>query len=375
MVKTIVLGMRFDCLFTAAVLAALIPVLGGPLVAERAAQEGAARGPVVPVCEVRTGGDYFPSYIEDSFPQLKEAVPALRGLRLGEGASAEEGENVLNKMGETITGMMPRLPNLIAKEEVSQGGLALPYMVSQGNQVNNSGMTRGRSVSTSNVSAGAALRSASSNEVRDAIQRQLDAPKNRIEFSYRIQFNAEDGSDSGIREFRMNAQNEAIVAASASPGNPRGVGFGSSWVMFEPRTLNQFRFRYLGREKIGKRDTVVLAFAQIPERVDVPAQISVGGTTCSYFMQGVVWIDPSIFQMTRLQTDLLAPLSGFHQKKLRSEVDFGEVRIPARDLTVWMPSRVEISWEMDNQAGAELHKYSDYRLFGSTSRILPVEPE
>ena len=339
-----------------------------------AAQAGAARAAVVPVCEVRTGGDYFPSYIDDSFPQLKEAVPALRGLRLDEG-TAEEGENILNKTGATISGMMPRLPNLIAKEEVSQAGLALPYMVSAGNQSNSYGMSRGIRGSTSNVLPGGTLRAASSNEVRDAIQRQLEESKNRIEFSYRIQFNAEDGSDSGIREFRMNAQNETILAASASPGNPRGVGFGSSWLMFEPKTLNQFRFRYLGREKIGKRDTVVLAFAQIPERVDVPAQISVGGTTCSYFMQGVVWIDPSIFQMTRLQTDLLAPLSGFHQKKLRSEVDFGEVRIPARNLTVWMPSKVEISWEMDNQAGAELHKYSDYRLFGSTSRILPVDPE
>jgi hypothetical protein len=370
MVKTIVLGMRFECLFTATVLAVVIPVLGAPLGAETAVQEGAARASVVPVCEVRTGGDYFPSYIEDSFPQLKEAVPALRGLRLDEGA-AEEGESILNKTGATISGMMPRLPNLIAKEEVSQAGLALPYIVSPGNQGNSYGMTRGRMSSTSNVSP----RAASSNEVRDAIQRQLDETKNRIEFSYRIQFNAEDGANPGLREFRLNAQNEAILTASASPGNPRGVGFGSSWLMFEPKTLNQFRFRYLGREKIGKRDTVVLAFAQIPERADVPAQITVGGSTCSYFMQGVVWIDPSMFQMTRLQTDLLAPLSGFHQKKLRSEVDFGEVRIPARNLTVWMPSRVEISWEMDNQAGAELHKYSDYRLFGSTSRILPVDPE
>ena len=71
-----------------------------------------------------------------------------------------------------------------------------------------------------------------------------------------------------------------------------------------------------------------------------------------------------------LQTDLLAPLTEFHEKKLRSEIEFGEVKITARNLTLWMPSKVEISWEMDNQAGAELHKYSDYRLFGSTSRLL-----
>ena len=79
--------------------------------------------------------------------------------------------------------------------------------------------------------------------------------------------------------------------------------------------------------------------------------------------------------MIRLQTDLLAPLIGVHERKFRSEIDFSEVRIPARNLTLWMPNRVELNWEIDTEAGAELHRYSDWRLFGSTSRILIPDPE
>jgi hypothetical protein len=216
---------------------------------------------------------------------------------------------------------------------------------------------------------------ADSKEVGDALQSILNVPKNRIPFSYRIQSNPDAQPGTRLREFRLNAQNEEILTPSTKPGDPQGVGFGSAWLMFDPANLRDLRFRYLGREKVGKYDAVVLAFAQIPERVTIAPRITIGGQTCYYFVQGVVWIDPATYQLVRLQTDLQGRLADFLQKKLRSEIDFSEVRIPTRNLTLWMPSRVEISWEMDNQAGAELHRYSDWRLFGSTSRILPADPE
>ena len=367
--------MRFHRLLAAAVVTAIVAAAGVGALAQTTESAGGI-GDIeisnVPACAVSTSNTSFPSYIEDALPQLKEAVPALRGLRVEE-LSPAESEELLNRTGTTITAMMPRVPNLIAKEEVSQASIALPYMVSNGSQTGNSSYSLGRMGRGGPVPTGVsqpAMRAADGKEVGAKLQALLSEPKNSVQFSYRIQSNSDEGSKVGLREFRMNAQNEAIVAASTNPGNPRGVGFGSLWLMFEPTRLNQFQFRHLGREKLGKHDTVVLAFAQIPERATVSPRISLGGTTCSYLMQGVVWIDPTLFQILRLQTDLLFPLTGIHERKLRSEIDFGEIRIPARNLTLWMPNRVEISWEMDNQAGAELHKYSEYRLFGSTSRIL-----
>jgi hypothetical protein len=369
--------MRFDRLLAAAVVTAIVAAAGVGALAQTAEQAGAGDAADieianVPACAVSTSNTSFPSYIEDAMPQLKEAVPALRGLRVEEQSPAES-EQLLNRTGTTITAMLPRVPNLIAKEEMSQASLALPYMVSNGSQTSTSGYSLGRMGRGGPVPTGVsqpAMRAADNKEVGARLQTLLSEPKNSVQFSYRIQSNPDDASKVGLREFRMNAQNEAIVTASTNPGSPRGVGFGSLWLMFEPTRLNQFQFRHLGREKLGKHDTVVLAFAQIPERATVSPRISLNRTTCSYLMQGVVWIDPTLFQILRLQTDLLFPLTGIHERKLRSEIDFGEIRIPARNLTLWMPSRVEISWEMDTQAGAELHKYSEYRLFGSTSRIL-----
>ena len=47
----------------------------------------------------------------------------------------------------------------------------------------------------------------------------------------------------------------------------------------------------------------------------------------------------------------------------------GELQI-AVNYTLWLPDDVEIRWVSRDQAGAERHKYSDYRLFGATSRIV-----
>jgi hypothetical protein len=140
--------------------------------------------------------------------------------------------------------------------------------------------------------------------------------------------------------------------------------------MFQPENLKESRFRYLGRQKVGKHETLVVAFAQSPEWVSLPGQISMGSVSCRYFMQGVVWIDQSIFQIVRLETDLQAAVPELHLTRLRSEVSFSEIRIAERNLSLWMPSVVTISWETKEQAAMELHRYSNYKLFTATSRIV-----
>ena len=303
------------------------------------------------------------------------AVPALRGLELEENVAAQEIDEILNKSSAAVAAMLPKVPNLIAKEEVAEATLPLPYMVREGNASNNDlggpGQTLANTVT--NDASDQPLREANNHEAQEAIQAKLKARKNRTLFSYRIQSNPDVASGPALREFRMNAKNEVVLTADTRPGHPRGVGFGSAWLLFEPASLRQFRFRYLGKQKVGRYETSVLVFAQISELVARPWRVSIGGTTCSYLMQGLVWIDQSTFQIVRLQTDLLNPLKAIHQEKLRSEIDFSEVKIPARNLTLWMPNRVELNWKLDNQAGAELHTYSDYRLFGSTSQLLSPE--
>jgi hypothetical protein len=264
--------------------------------------------------------------------------------------------------------MVPRVPNLIAREELSQASLALPYMV-QETQAQNVGSVGGGGRRNAGQLYESSAHAAQGDEVQKVLDGMLTSGKHPV-FGYRIQSSPDPTYGTVLNEYRTNDQNESVDVSSLSPGNPRGVGFSSSWMMFKPANALESNYRYLGRQKVGKHDTVVLAFAQVPGEVQVPAEISMGGPACSYLMQGVVWIDEAVFQIVRVQTDLLAPLPGIHVTELRSEVSFGEVRIPERDLTLWMPSDVSINWVSKDQVGEERHKYTNYRLFGATSRIV-----
>jgi hypothetical protein len=320
--------------------------------------------------ETQKGSAHFLSYMDDSFSQLKAEAPLLRGLKFeaDPAAEPEKSREILSKTGETITAMLPRVPNLIAKEELAQAQLKLPYVVQE--------------TVAQNAASGGARRNAAQlydstsrgvegEELQKVLDGMLSTGGKHPVFGYRIQSIVDPTFGSMLNEYRTNAENEAVDVSHLSPGNPQGVGFSSSWMMFKPGNVDDAQYRYLGHQKVGKHETVVLAFAQIPGEVQVPAEITMGGaSTCSYLMQGVVWIDESMFQIVRVQTDLLVPLVDLNLTKLSSMVSLGEVRIPERNLTLWMPDDVEIRWLSKDQAGAERHRYSDYRLFGATSRIV-----
>ena len=315
------------------------------------------------------GSARFPSYMDDSSAQLKAEIPWLRGLKFeaDPAAEPEKSKTILSTTGETIKTMLPRVPNLIAKEELAQASVKLPYTVSETVAQNNAAAGSRRNAGQLYDSSS---HSVEGEELDKALKVMLSNTGKHPVFGYRIQASTDPTYGIVLDEYRTNAMNEAVDVSNMSPGNPRGVGFSSSWMMFRPENVEESRYRYLGHQKVGKHDTVVIAFAQIPGEVQVPSEISMSGPACSYLMQGVVWIDESMFQIVRMQTDLLAPLPEWNLTKLNSTVSFGEVRIAERNLTLWMPDEVEIRWLSKDQAGLERHKYSDYRLFGATSRIV-----
>ena len=319
-------------------------------------------------------GARFPSYLEDNYAQLKIEAPALQGLKFEADAAAdsEKTQTILRKTGETIEAMMPRVPNLIAKEELSQALINLPYMVSQ---TTSQAALAGGGGRRGGPAAGPTYQSSDHVAQGDELDKALDesmGQQKRMVFGYMIQSVKDPTFGPMLSEYRTNSANQPVeVTKAGNPGNPRGVGFSSSWMMFKPANIGEAKFRFLGRQKLGKHDTVVVAFAQIPGQVPLPAQVTMGATTCSYLTQGIAWIDEPTAQIVKLETDLLQPLTDYRMTKLYSSVTFGEVRIAEKNLTLWMPSDLEIRWLSRDVAGAERHKYSNYQLFGTTTKIVP----
>ncbi len=317
----------------------------------------------------------FPSYLEDSITQLRNAIPALRTLKFEDhrATTADDTDPILTQAAQALIAMVPRVPNLIAREELSQVNLTLPYQPTTGMlSTNTAPGRRGSPQISASTSASSPIQG---EDLQKVLENMLDAPQQRSIFSYRIRAALDPTFGPVLEEYRTDAKEQTVDRNDFSAGHPRSVGYGNTWMMFVPANLPESRFRLLGSQKIDHHETLVIAFAQDPQQATMRAAVGIGDDACRYLLQGILWIDQSLSEIVRLQTDLVAPLANVHLDRLRSELRFSEVKIPTRNLTLWMPSEVKISWQGKDSAGMEVHRYSNYRLFGATSRIILPTPE
>jgi tetratricopeptide (TPR) repeat protein len=295
------------------------------------------------------------TYVDESEDELKRASSTLRGIRfklMSNGAAAGTSqvttESILDRTGVVTADLLHRIPNLLAREEVEQ--------------------TTGNTLESDSGSLAAKRR-----------QMSVGIPIQEIRirnFGYRIvheKTNLGDDADI-IDEYRTDAHDRPIQVSKNDPDAPRTTGFATSWLFFVPSNLPQSRFRYLGQQKVNNHETYVVAFAQIPAKTNMDTIVHSPTGPCSTFSQGLAWIDQSTFQIVRMQTDLLAPLPGIELNELRSLLNYGEVKIPRLNLSLWLPSDVETTWISGDHTGDETHRYSNYKLFASTVTILPSDP-
>ena len=139
---------------------------------------------------------------------------------------------------------------------------------------------------------------------------------------------------------------------------------------FSAANQPEFRFRYLGEQDKDGRKTFVLAFAQDPHKVTNPAFFQSGTKVAPFFYQGVLWIDQATFEIVQLRTDLLAPLPDLHLRQMTTQLTFRAVPIHGYSAVFWLPSEVNISTDQGAGAVEENHRYSDYHLFRSESKIV-----
>jgi hypothetical protein len=268
------------------------------------------------------------AYLELPIRTLKQAVPSLRGIRYD--ADQEQLADILSRVARTIDNVLPRLPDLISREEVyhPQGS---PEPVSAG------GMAP-------------------------------EQPWSR-RFNYLLLCHRNASAGITIEELRTDGRGR--------PADPQGLlsavkgyGFAYQWLFFSSANQPEFRFRYLGWQVKNGRKTFVVAFAQDPHKVDDPAYFVSDGKTAPFYYQGVLWVDQSSFDIVALRTDLLAPLPAMMLRQLTTQLTFRSVPIRGYDAVFWLPSEVDISSDQGHGPSEESHRYSDYHLFHAEARVV-----
>jgi len=249
-------------------------------------------------------------YLDDPLPQLTANIPELQGL--DPAPDQQPLAQLLEKTGAKSLDLLKRMPNVISHESV-------------------------------------------------VTKVEPRGPTWHEKFEYLV-LRHEALGEVMLEEYRIDKAKTGAV--------PLSQGSANAWVLFHPGNLVESRFRYLGRQRMDGHSTVVLAFAQIPDKVKFPGQVNVRGTLVPVLYQGIAWIDESDFRIVRLRTDLLAPRPDIYLRTLTSEVRFSEVRVPEVKDPLWLPHEAKITWDFKGQVMQERHRYSDFRLYRSKSKIV-----
>jgi len=272
-------------------------------------------------------------YMDESLPELRKAVHELGGLQAA--PLDEPLSDLLPKVGTRADELLPKVPDLISDEAVSQTSRSLDQGVIPG-------------------CVGTACFAVGSNSGSERT------------FSYLILTHPAPEGRLSVQEYRTGGNGQPVQGAGA----PNLQGSISAWVVFSSANQVESRFRYLDEQKTDGHNTLVIGFAQIPGSVESPGQILTDTQLVPMFLQGVAWIDQTDFSVVRLRIDLLAPPPEFPIQRQTASIRFGPVHIPALDLTLWLPQVVRVEMESRGRFFQEQHKYSKYRLYRARSRII-----
>ena len=175
--------------------------------------------------------------------------------------------------------------------------------------------------------------------------------------------------DFDLQEYRMDKKGRP-AKQKALGGGALTRGFASMPALLHPALQPESQFIYLGRQNIAGREALVVAFAQKPDVAQFMEKM--GGETGSYtvFLEGMVWIDSSNYQIIRMRTEMLPGQSVKFVMQQITEITFAEVHFEGISVAFWLPQEVVVDTHRVDGRFRNDHRYSDYQLYASQTKII-----
>lgn len=274
------------------------------------------------------------SYLEEPLKKLVKRIPELRGLRPDE--NQQPLPMILEKSGKKVDEFFQNLVDLLAHEEIAQERL----------------------------------------DRIGAVEASELARDSYLILRHRKEMGA------NIDEYRMDGKGNRIDRVGLDRGFFVTSGFALSCNYFSTAFQTESMFRYLGTQRIGVRDTYVVAFAQRPGKATLFVTMTArGGARLHMLMQGSIGVDKENFQIVRTRMDLLAPRSEIGLERLTTVVTLSKVQLLDVETPLWLPKEVKVDLrfrELDPDHGQFYevgyrndHRCAGYRHYGVSVKINP----
>lgn len=287
------------------------------------------------------------NFVSSSIAELQETVPELRELRAAEDQQALP--SLLDQIGNRTLDLSRKMPNLISHEEIVE-------------------TQRGAKTTRENFSY--LILARRSKEAVTLEEFRVDLKTGAmLETDDAGKPGAPSASGSSSRWDDLERASRRINARTTG-GPPLSQGFASMWLRFYPSNRSESTFRYLGQQKMDGHHTLVVAFAQKPGSVRLPAEVRLADKSLPIYYQGIAWVDASDFRIVRLRTDLLSPVTDLPLTQLTAEVEFADTQATGFASRLWLPREVMVTSQVNRLTFQDKHKYSNYRSFQAHAKIL-----
>ena len=269
--------------------------------------------------EAKTLIDWTPDQIRD-FPDLHDLQPAENQQNL---------PAILSAVGQRVAALFDQFPNMTSAEEVRAGPC-------------------------------------------DEGLRKKCRVTYRGKFNYLVVRRTE--GDPLMGEFRTDLKGRPIDYRNIGHGRVfLTYGFATTPLQhFHPRNQTDCRFRDFGRQMVEGQQTEVVGFVEVPGKYPWPTELRHGTAVVPLCLQGLAWLDPTTYQIVRIETFLLAPPPGGDLERDTTRVEFSEIHLHQASTAIWLPTEVVVDGWLHQRHFENVHRYSGFKTFEVETRIGPV---
>jgi len=133
--------------------------------------------------------------------------------------------------------------------------------------------------------------------------------------------------------------------------------------LLQPSDRSNFRYQCEGITQLRSEAVWRIRFQEESTEALGVRRWKRNGMVYNVPFKGRLWISQSTYDVLRVETDLLAPMSKLQLTRDHLRVDYGPVKFDRGNQTLWLPWDAEMFMELRGKRYHHRHYLSDYRLF------------
>ena len=179
-------------------------------------------------------------------------------------------------------------------------------------------------------------------------------------FDYLVSIHEVRPGHLGVTEYRNGGS-----ALNEFPGGIVTSGLPALLLIFHPYYAPGYEMTCEGLARSNDQLAWQVHFRQRPDKPNELKSYQSGfrGPSYSVPLKGRAWISADSYQIVRMETDLVTPVSQIQLLAEHTAIEYGPVKFLKGDVNLWMPLSAEVHFAWRGQQVHRRHSFDHYMLF------------